>query len=126
MAIIQMLNDCYVKERNNNDIAVRSYLPKEISNSLKCQTNLRYICPKLECGSFANISVTILNRIVGFLNRVQAKIVLILCFAFSSKIIRHIMHMIKTYIIKMQSGSLIQDNRLHRGNHYVVRIGENP
>ena len=32
--------------------------------------------------------------------------------AFSSKIISHIMYMIKTYIIKIQSWNLIQDNRL--------------
>ena len=43
---------------------------------------------------------------------VPSQRVLILYFCFFSKIIRHIMDMIKTYIIKIQSRNLIHNNRL--------------
>ena len=54
-----------------------------------------------------NTSVTILIWIIGILIRVQAQKILILYFSFFSNIKRHIMYMIKTYIIKTQSGNLI-------------------
>ena len=62
-----------------------------------------------------NISVTVLNSIVGFLNRVQAQsiaqrlLILYFCFFFKDNK-AHNVH--KTYIIKIQSRNLINDNRM--------------
>ena len=49
-------------------------------------------------------------RIAGFSNRVQLKEYWSCTSAFPSKIIRHIMYMIKTYFIKIQARNLINKN----------------
>ena len=64
-----------------------------------CNQSIFFLFPILRL--LPNTSVTILNRIIDFLIRVQAQMILILYFCFFSNMKRHIM--IKTYIIKTQS-----------------------